>query len=241
MIRVLLKESTLDKEGACLVSKWLEFPIVLSLEELKDLFAELGAFYVIHTDRIVSNEEGILFPEEFLKIYEQYITTWKEGGNLNDSLYKKVFQGAISTTLDGMYAIKVDDSRRIVKTTEPTLLLQPYRIEYSSFDHKFRPMVMSKNSLSWGLQISYPQLYQDAKTGVLKKVDETFVNSALFRKLQKWVRYHTQPTTFLIQEKEEPKQITMPMRIGKEALLFVNNHSGLAEKQIEVITRGSKK
>ncbi|MDR3623952.1 MAG: hypothetical protein P4L16_02295 [Chlamydiales bacterium] len=230
-----LQESTQEKEGSCLVSKWLELPLLLSFEEMERCFTEIGPCFIVYTDRIVGENEGVISPEQFLDVYKHYLQDLQEGKILNNPVYKKAFQGIITTTLDAVYAIRIDASRRIIKTRKPTLLLQPYRIEYSSFDGKFRPMVMSQNSLLWGIQISYPQLFQDSKTGVLEKIGPSFVNTEAFRRLQKWVRYNTQPTTFLI---DEVRQVTMPMRIGKEAHGFVNNHHGLKERALRVIVRG---
>lgn len=229
----ILKESTLEREGPCLVSKWLDFPLLLSLEELKELFLELSSFFIVHTDRVLGDKEGILFPLEFVNIYANYLVDWQEGRELNVPLYKKVFQGTISTTLDAFYAIKVERGKRIIKALEPTLLLQPYRIEYSAFDGKIRPMTMGKNNISWGLQISYPQLYQDPKSGELKKIDDTFSNTHLFRKFQKWVRYNTSPTTFCMPGETK---ITLPMRIGRSAYAFVNKHAGLLKSGIKVMS-----
>ena len=131
-----------------------------------------------------------------------------------------------------VYTVPVDGDRQIIKVKKPVIQMQAHRIGYSSLDGKFRPMVMGKESISWGIQFSYPQIYEDS--GKVVKVNESdqFPNTARFKKMQRWMRRHTIPTPFLA----DGKRVNVPMRLGKQCLPWINTHPQLVEKNIGVST-----
>ena len=110
--------------------------------------------------------------------------------------------------------------------------MQAHHFFFSPLDGKFHPMVLSNESISWGIQFSYPQLYQDPESRQIIKVSDgsVFPNTPLFSKLMKWMRSHTLPTPFLIEE----SRVNAPIRIGKSALTWIENHPQLKEKGIGI-------
>jgi hypothetical protein len=111
--------------------------------------------------------------------------------------------------------------------------MQHHKLHFSQDDHQFRSMVLGLEAFPFGIQLSYPQLYQEPKTHELKKVllDPSFENTPLYKKIKQWIKTNTRPISFLV----EDKKVTIPCRIGKEALLFVNNHPWLIKKNLKVI------
>jgi hypothetical protein len=104
--------------------------------------------------------------------------------------------------------------------------VQAHCFTYSSLDGVFRPMSMGVGSVFWGLQFSYPQIYQDAKTMELCEVEE----GTLFRKIQLWSREATRATPFIVEE----KRINSPIRIGKKCLSWIGRHPQLCQQNIGI-------
>ena len=83
----------------------------------------------------------------------------------------------LSVTGELLYTVSVGEGRILVRAERPVVQLRPCR----------PPDV--------GLELGYPQLYQDPVTGEIEKVTEgdRFPNTLLFKKIRRWVRHATAP------------------------------------------------
>ncbi len=219
-------------EGILQVSKWLKVQVLLDLEEMQQLVQMLGTLYFVVVSEPVKQDEAVIFPNLFLDKYAAYIALLKQGQVPNVDEFRRFFSCAISSTLETFYAIPAGNEKFLIKPKKPVLQLQAHHFFYSDLDGKFHPMVLSTGSISWGLQISYPQLFQDPATRkVVKIVDSPdFPNTALFSKLLKWMRSFTLPTPFEV----HGTRINAPIRIGKKSLAWIKNHPQLKQRGIEV-------
>jgi len=86
---------------------------------------------------------------------------------------------------------------------------------------------MGLGSVFWGIQMSYPQIYQDPKTMELMEIEES-PNMELFQKIRGWVRDATRATPFIV----EGKRVNSPIRIGKNCLSWIGRHPQLRVLQI---------
>lgn len=227
-----LRRSTLAIEGSCPVSKWLQTALLLGSSEMRNLLNEIAPFFMLRIDAVLSKKEGIIEHSEFLHAYDAYIQSIASGQEVDERLAKRFFQAAWTISLDCATSIEVPNDRHIIKLSRPAVIIQHHRLSFSAIDEKFRSMVFGVDTFPFGIQISYPQLFKDPKTQELEKilVLEKFVNTPLFRKIQKWVRSSTRPVTFLFGD----KKTTIPVRIGKEALDFVNHHPWLVKHHFKV-------
>ena len=93
-------------------------------------------------------------------------------------------------------------------------------------------MVMTKDSVHWGIQFSYPQIFEDPKTHQYFKVNESsdFPNTALFKNVIRYIRSHTVPPPFIFQG----VRTRVPFRLGKTCFTWIHNHKELREKGIVV-------
>lgn len=214
-------------------SKWLDIQLLIDAEEMKQLFLALGEFKIFRVGAVCRSDEGEISKQDFLASYECYINALKNGKLPHEKDYRPFFSSVITINDDHLFQIPVGNDRRIIRVEKPVLQLQVNKIAYSSADGKFRAMVFGKNSILWGLQVSYPQLYQDALTKEVFTVDESpkFPNTSLFRKLQLWVRRQTIPTPFMVDE----KRINVPMRLGKCCLSWINSHPEIISSQFKII------
>lgn len=219
-------------DAALQVSKWLTCPLLLDAEEMKDLLNSLPPFYFIQTSGVIKPGNEWIATDEFLEIYTQYVTALKNGELLKEQIFRPYFSCVMTTHLDALYTVAINDSQELVKACRPIIQLQVHRFDYSKVDKKFRSMVLGAQSVLWGVVFSYPQLYQDSNFQVYPIRDQAdFPNTFLFKQIQQWMRQFTIPTPI----EAEGKLTHVPIRLGKKCLEWINNHPQLQAKGLKVI------
>ncbi|NGX26847.1 MAG: hypothetical protein K940chlam6_00772 [Chlamydiae bacterium] len=221
--------STPEKEGILQVSKSRKLPILLDVSEMRALFEMLSPFWIYDVSRPVDLEEAEIAPEAFLEGYARYVKGIQEGALIDENL--PFFSAIFTTTKEILYAMPLSNGKNLIKSRLPVIQLQRHHFIYSD---TFHSGVMGKESITWGIQFSYPQLFLDPKTKAIGKVEknEKFPNTEFFHRLTKWVRDHTRATPFCIGE----KRVNQPMRLGKKCFTWINQHPGLKKKGLKVNT-----
>lgn len=213
-------------------SKWLKVPLLIDEEEMKLLFLELGEFAIYPISGIVKPGEGVISHKDFLSSYEEYIQGLRQGHVEISQRQRNYFSSALSVTPEALYAVKLSENEELIKVERPVILSQLHQVIYSTVDGSFRSMGFGTDAISWGIQFSYPQLFQTADLEVKQvKENEEFPNTALFKKLQRWVREHTRATPFLVNQ----KKTNVPIRLGLNCFSWINQHPQLTVKGIQVI------
>lgn len=231
-----LSLSTLEKEGTLLVSKLLKIPVLLDEEDLENLFdfllKQFSNFYIFPSSGLCQKDQEHISLSNFLSTYAHYVGFLKRGENPPPSTFRSCLSAIWTLNLDTVFAMEVGNDKRLIKPKKPIIQIQPHHFIYSQEDKKIRSMVFSKESITWGLHLTYPQLYQDAKTQDIYSFNDInyFPNTPFFKAIQKWIRDQTRATPFLI----EGKTLYFPMRISKKALSWVGNHPQLYQKDIKV-------
>src|SRR5581483_1698951 len=227
-----IRISTPKTEGILQVSKWLKFQVLLDAEEMNDLLSYLGSAQFVCVAEPVTAEDAVLSSKRFGEKYAAYVELLKQGKVPPASDFRRCFSSAMTTNLSTFYAISIGSDKFLIKPIQPVIQLQAHSFFYSERDAKFHPMVFSAESVSWGLQFSYPQLFQDLKTHQIHKVSTLadFPNNLLFSKLSKWMRNATLATPFVV----NGVRTNAPIRIGKKSIAWSKMHPQLQSKGIEV-------
>ncbi|HSX13261.1 MAG TPA: hypothetical protein VLE96_02435 [Chlamydiales bacterium] len=213
-----LRVSEPSIEGVFQASKWLKIQVLLDCDEMKKLILSLGNFSIFPIGGV---GDGKSFDHDFFAAeYCQWIEALKQGIVPNPSVKAVVFV----EDLDALWLQKVGPEKYLTKMSQPVVHVQSHYFAYS--EGVFRPMSMGLKSIFWGLQFSFPQLYQDPKTMEFHTVKE----GALFRKIQLWMREHTRATPFIV----DGKKINSSIRIGKKCLSWIASHPQLIEQNIRV-------
>jgi len=215
-------------------SKWLQLQMLIDVNELQLLFDALAPFYIFKAGALCTTGDEEICKEDFINVYSQAIEMLKSGDIPSEKLYRAYFSSVFTRTPDHLYLQPIDQTKALVRVKSPCLQLQVNRIAYSEADGQFRAMVFGPDSIFWGIQISYPQLYQDPKSKEVFHVKENdlFPNTSLFRLVQRWIRSHTIPTPFYVAD----KRTNTSMRIGKGCLSWINNHPQLIQHNIKILT-----
>lgn len=212
------------------VSKWLKTQVLLDGSEMKACLEALNPLEFYNVSSIALIDQLSISQEMFLQSYESYISALKDGKV--PEVDRKIFSSVATVDPEALYAEEVQPGRWMAKLAKPVVQLQHHRFFASKIDHKIHPMVMSPESIYWGLQFAFPQIFFDGSGGTYTKTSDEvkFPNSALFAKLLKWLRTFSVPTTFVW----DGQKISSPIRLGKECFAWIANHPQLKEQGIKV-------
>jgi hypothetical protein len=214
------------------VSKWLKLQVLADPQEMRSLFRSLGHFEIYLTSGLTKKGHGLIAQEDFLLCYEDYANALKAGKIPDESRYRPYFSSVFVTSTDSLYALPMDETRQLIRASRPVVQLQPHSMDYSPLDGKFRPMIFGSDSILWGIQFSYPQLYMNPESHQVMQVidNEYFTSTSLFKKIQRWLRQETIPTPFWVGD----TKVNVPMRLGKLCLEWINVHPQLAKKNLRI-------
>lgn len=211
-------------------AKWLQLQTLLDPQEMQILFQELGDFSIFITGSLQSRGNSSLSAQDFLSVYTRYIQQLQSGTIPSLKEFQQVFASVFTKDTSCVRVKELDKDREMVQVVRPVVQLQMHQMGYSPLDGKFRSMVRGKESIAWGVQFSYPQLFQDPETGGIEKVDERYPNTELFRTLQKWMRKNTIPTPFIVDD----QKVNVPIRLGKMCFGWINSHPQLGNLRVAV-------
>ncbi len=216
-----------------LASKWLHFDLLIDTENMRGLLAALGSpLFQVSTLGVAKKGSSLLNEKTFLEIWQRYLDVLKSGELPQDGEFRFFFTCCFTKYLEALHFLDVGSDREIVSPLEPLLQMQIHRFHYSKEDKKFHSMSFGEKSISWGVRISYPQLFQFPDTRIVEDAtsEERFKNAALLLQLKNWVRSYTQPTPFLV----DGKKIYQPMRIDKECLSWIDRHAHLRREGLQI-------
>lgn len=219
-----LQVSTLKEEGLYQASKWLKFQVLCDGKELESLFALLNPFLIFPLTGIV--EGNAISHTDFIHEYSLWIEGLKNGIIPSDASLRKFLACVFSIDLNSLWLQEISEKGYLVKISKPVVQVQSHYFTYSSEDEVFRPMSMGAGSIFWGLQFSYPQIYQDPKTFELKIAPE----NRLFETLRLWIREATRATPFSL----EGKRVNSSIRIGKQCMSWIAQHPQLKARNIGI-------
>ena len=226
-----LQVSSLEQEGEIQVSKSLKHPLLIDSSEMEALFEALGSFHIFRVSGVLSLDKAEVSKMRFLETYRVYIEGLKKGKLVDEKSLRAIFSSVFTVDPEHLFALPVKEDRYLIKVKRPVIQLKLHHFVHSEMDGRFHLGVMAKDSISWGIVFSYPQLFQDPKTKEIIKVRNGFPNTALFQRLTKWTRTHTLATPML----DGKNRVNVPMRLGKKCFSWINNHPSLKQKNLEVL------
>ena len=218
-----LRVSNPNEEGVYQGSKWLKLQVLCDGEELRGLFEQIAPFWIFPLTGVVDGQP--ILQERFLSEYSRWIEGLKQGTVPSDAELRRLLACAWTDDLSALWLQPVAKGH-LTKISKPVVQVQAHFFTYSPIDAVFRPMSMGAESVFWGLQFSFPQIYQDAKTMELSDVEE----SGFFKKLRLWTRESTRATPFVV----DGKKTNVPIRLGKNCFSWIGRHPQLNAQKIGV-------
>jgi hypothetical protein len=225
-----LSVSSSQQEGNFFASRWIHVPVLASVEELGQLFSLWNSSWLLLLGIPLKREEMEIPFSYFLEVYGKVIEKLKNGEAADKMLLKNILPAAVSMSDEAVYLQEVAGDRYLLKLRKPVMQMQAHFFRFSPIDNSIRSMVKGQDSVFWGIEISYPQIFQNPKTEEIEK-SSAFENEKLYTALKKWMRDFTRPTPFIL---PDGKKMNSPIRIGKSCLSWIAEHPDLKTKGLVV-------
>lgn len=215
-------------EGDYRVSKWMNFQLLLNESELLELFKEIEVQHLLCLSHVGIYEDLYLSKQNYLNLYAKYLELLQKDTILESREIIKKLNVAIAYDFQDFYKIPLPDDKILIKMKSPSIQIKPFHFVYNHELEKFLPNVCSSSTIYFGLEISFPQIFQDPKTFVIKHIfkDQKLKSAQQFKKIRSFVRDHTQPARFQI--KDNVKVATF--RIGKKCINFAKSCPALKKE-----------
>ena len=215
------------------VSKWVKIPMLVDLHEMEDLLINhTPPFKIYDVQKITSTGSGISEPRDFLEGYGSYLACLKRGDIPQVAEYNSLFSAAWSVNEEAFVSMPTQDSRRLLKAVTPVVQIQLNQIRYAPEEKIFRTQVFGSDTLCWGIQIGFPHLFLHPQTYESMHT-RTFPNMSLFLAIQRWMRHHTVPTPFVVND----EKMNSPIRLGKACFSWIASHPQLKQQNIHIEPR----
>ncbi len=219
----MIRKSDKTREGTLRVARSLKHQVLLDTNEMEALLTHLGDFSLYIVSQPVKETEVEISPKSFLDLYGRYAESLKRGELIQDPSLRPFFSSIWTTDSSLLYAMEVGQQKVLVKPLRPVLQLQMHDFIFSSLEKKIHPLVQGSASIPWGIQFSYPQIYQDPQTEEIVKVPRDLPNSQLYLRLSRWLRAHTRPTAFIY----KGERIISSLRLGVSCVSWIHHHPKL--------------
>ncbi len=220
-------------------SKWIHQVFLLGDQEIKNLLKHLEYPWLVRSSGLYSENEILLPQAKFESQWTHYLADLARGP-IQDTVYKPYFSLFVTEDPKTVGLVEVSQDKFSATQIAPNIIFQIHRFHYSPIDKKFRRLTFGTETVSWGLQASFPMLLQDPKTRAIQKVmmHKELANVLLWQKFQHHLKNCSRPVTF---EVDGVRQ-TLPFRIGyscvnsdSDSLSWIDKHFELKHKKIQVV------
>src|ERR1051325_121395 len=92
------------------VSKWTKLPLLVSVEEVENLFCSITPFSLYQVQKVTQPEEGVIPISTFLKEYGDYIECLKSGEQL------PILSAPVMSAIpEALFSIPATEGRQLYK------------------------------------------------------------------------------------------------------------------------------
>ena len=197
-------------------SLYLSYGILLTSEEFALLLASLdtiGDLSLFGTGVLLPQEKLVQSPSSLVEIYQNYLFPKEDPSLLPE--HKAALSSVWSIDPEAVaFREIVHDKWQIVRQL-PVIQLNRFQFRFDSKSDRFFTQSFSKETLFWGLEFRYPQLFLDPiHSKLIKALKAEYLNTSLWKGVHQWIRNNTMPVQF---EGEGMKKRVAPFRIGNRA------------------------
>lgn len=202
--------------------------VLLDPEEMNSLFQVLGSFFLFRTatkNELPAQDDRT----EWRLLYEEYIEQLK----LGDVGRAVLLSAFIAPSKESFYALSTPSKKIQIRPREPIIQITHHTFSFNPEEGQFYSQIFGAEALSWGVEWSFPLLFEEPfSKEVFKLTDaERWPALLLFKKWEGWLREHTEPVKFLSREKKE----IAPFRIGKKAKSWAKELPALHKKGLTLL------
>ncbi len=207
-------------------SKWGEISVLLSFSDWQKVLHFLEGAFLFSLKNPVE-KELIVTKEMLEKGYKEALYALEKKED-NFSSWVHLLPVAASLDSESFFLSETPSKKKLIQWRRPAILIQPFFFHYSSLDEIFRPKILGKEKIFWGMQFSFPYIYYDPLLKEVKKVDlKEEKNGSLFVALRRLIRTFTKKALFT-------KGKGGDFRISETGLKTILPHFQLQDKGIYV-------
>lgn len=218
--------STPQQEGAFQAAKWLKLQALLDGDELALLLEALDPFWIVPLTPATSTEPAMQ-RAAYVETYRNAIHRLQAGDELHT--FRDLPPTIWIRSPTSLWLQQIEGNRFLVRPQEPWVQVQLHQMTYSAEQKAFYPMSLAEEAIFWGLQFSFPGVYQEPRTLEFKEA-KGGLNWELFQILRRWIRENTVATPMHI----EGEKMNLPIRIGKQCFAWIDSHPGLKRRALVV-------
>lgn len=202
------------------VSKWLYLYLLLDSQDWRLFFQEFSPFNCLITSSLQKKNHFCVPFEDFINAYEEYALLLKKDGCIDLSKFRTIFSISLTKDIDDYEMLEFEDERVLIKPQLPMIQFRPCSWLLSSND-EVKMRNYGGSSVSWGIEIGYPGVFQDPKTKQIKNALTELINGQFYKEIMRWVRKHSTCVTL----QSNDIMIKTPLRIGENAKKWMNEYA----------------
>lgn len=160
----------------------------------------------------------------------KFITEIETTLDLDISPYRIPFSSALSQDSSDFSVTNLAGEKVLVKPRQPVIQLRPLSLSISP-DGALQTKSWGKDHIFWGIQLSYPQIFQDPDTKEIIQALANHPNGKLFKEILRWFRHHTKPVSLAKRE----KSLAFSLKVGSKSVYLLAKHEQIKKSMIEFI------
>lgn len=167
--------------------------ILLSYEDLQDLFELLEPFEFFNVSQVIDETVLKMSKNDFLEFYHAYLIALLSDQELDHKKISLYFSQAIASSEGCFLKQEFTGARFLLRPKRSVLQMQPLGLFVSSIDKKIHIKSFAKDALSFGIKFNFPIIYEDTGTHEIIELKPSDVEYLKYIKLRQFVRQRTKP------------------------------------------------
>lgn len=207
---------------------------LLGADELFQALRQFPTLTILANGRVSADDMGLVSLEDYVANYEKYVDSLTDGSVADRKVASKLFT---DMTLDASTITSKpcpDPAFELCRYSKPVLHVQSFEMAYLQQSNNVRINCMDmKNPIHFGLTFNHPNVWNRCRGDISNPDTRTqFPNIELIEKLTEWVMKHSEPCKITLPGREQ----VLPVRLGRQASRWVNEHTGMARRGLSVRT-----
>jgi hypothetical protein len=202
----------------------------MNIEEWAHFFHDFPQLHLFRVASVVAKGKEEMEISEFLSIMTKFITEIESRSDIDIDPYRIPFSCALSPTISDFSVMHLPGERVLVKPREPVIQLRPLSLSMSP-EGALQTKSWGKDNIFWGIQLSYPQIFQDPQTKEIVQALADHPNGKLFKEILKWFRLHTKPVSLA----KRGKSLAFSLKVGAKSVYLLAKHEQIKKSIIEFV------
>lgn len=201
----------------------------MDIQDWESFFSSFPSLSLVVISSVSEKNNYKISKEEFFQHILSYTKSLQASEVVDLAPYRKMFSIALSEDEEDFSVQPLANDRVLIKQKKPMVQFRPASF-FIDENLEVKTKMIGKDTISWGIEIAYPQTFQDPDTKEIKNGLTDYPNGSLFKEIMRWVRKNTRPVQIIFQS----RAIQSNLRLGNNALQWIDQYERLNKKQIKI-------